>query len=190
MAEAAGVTARVRRGWLRVAAAVLAVALLALPARTLAQDLIVRTGVVDLDAVVRAFYLESETYRAYQARRADAITERGEIEEEIRSLERALVEARRDDGRSLVLRLEQQLFDTRRHLAQFVSVMNDQLQRTYDELKTSDPFIAELNAAIDYVAEAGGYGLIRTTDGLLYWDPDIDLTDEVIAELARRAARR
>lgn len=182
-------TVRVRQGRLPVAASVLAVTLLALPARPLAQELITRTGVVDLNAVVRAFYLESEAFRAYQARRAEVIAEREEIEEEIRSLEQALVEAQ-DDNRSLVLRLEQQLFNTRRHLAQFVRVMNDQLQRTYDGLKTSDLFIAELTAALDYVAEAGGYALILKTDDAWYWDPDIDLTDEVIAELARRSARR
>lgn len=183
-------TVRGRRGRLRVAASVLAAGLLALPAPTPAQELITRTGVVDLDEVVRAFYLESEAFRAYQARRAEVISEREQIEEEIGSLERMLVEARRDDDRSVVLRIEQQLFDTRQHLSQFVRVMNDQLQRTYDSLKTSDLFIRELTAALEYVAEAGGYTLILEASDVLHWEPEIDVTDGVIAELARRAARR
>jgi outer membrane protein len=79
----------------------------------------------------------------------------------------------------------------RQHLSQFVRVMNDQLQREYDDLKTSDRFIGALNDALEYVAETQGFALIiRRNADLLYWDPDIDLTDEVIAELDRQAARR
>ncbi len=180
----------VRRGRLRAAASALAAAVLALPAPAVAQDLISRTGVVDLDRVVRAFYLESETFRTYQARRAEVVAERERIEEDVHRLELQLVGARQAGDRSLALRLEQQVFDMKDHLSQYVRVMNDQLRRTYETLKTSDLFVAEVTAAIDYVAEAGGYGLIRRTDNLLYWDPDIDLTDDVISELARRAARR
>lgn len=183
-------TVRTRRVRLLVAASVLAAAVLALPAPTSGQDLITRMGVVDLDRVVRAFFLESEAYRAYQARRAEVIAEREKIEEDIHVLELELLGARREGNRSLALRLEEQVFDTKEHLSQYVRVMNDQLQRTYDDLKTSDLFIGELAEALSYVAEAGGYTSIRRTDGLLYWDPDIDLTDEVIDELTRRAGRR
>lgn len=180
---------RKRRGRLLRAASVLA-ALLALPAPAAAQELFTRMGVVDLDRVVRAFYLESEAYRSYQARRAEVIAEREEIEEDIHRLELDLIRARQDGNRSRALRLEQQVFDTKEYLSQFVRVMNDRLQRTYDELKTSDLFIGELAEALPHVAEALGYTVILDTDDVLHWDTDVDLTDEVIAELARRAARR
>ena len=147
-------------------------------------------GVVDLDRVVRAFYLESEAFRAYQARRAEVIAERDEIEDEIHLLELDLISARQDGNRSLALRLEQQVFDLKEHLSQYVRVMNDRLQRTYNELKTSDLFIGELAEALPYVAEELGYTAILNTDDVLHWDTDVDLTDEVIAELVRRAARR
>jgi Skp family chaperone for outer membrane proteins len=177
--------------WRRLLAAMsVLAALLALPGPASAQDLITRMGVVDLDRVVRAFFLESEAYRTYQARRAEVVAEREEIEEDIHVLEIELLGARREGNRSLALRLEEQVFDMKEYLSQYVRVMNDILQRTYDDLKTSDLFIGELAEALPYVAEAGGYASITKTDGLLYWDPDIDLTDEVIAELARRAARR
>lgn len=174
---------------LRAAASLLA-ALLALPAPAAAQELFTRMGVVDLDRVVRAFYLESEAFRAYQARRADVIAEREEIEEEIHLLELDLVRARQDGNRGLALRLEQQVFDMKEHLSQYVRVMNDRLQRTYHELKTSDLFVGELAEALPYVAEQLGYTVILDTGDVLHWDTDVDLTDEVIAELSRRAARR
>lgn len=180
---------RERRGQLSVAACAL-VALLALPAPATAQELIARMGVVDLDRVVRAFYLESEAFRAYQARRAEVIAERDEIEEEIHILELDLIRARQDGNRSLALRLEQQVFDMKDHLSQYVRVMNDRLQRMYHDLTTSDLFIGELAEALPYVAEELGYAVIVKTDDVLHWDTDVDLTDEVIAELARRAARR
>ena len=174
---------------LRAAASVLA-ALLALPAPADAQELFTRMGVVDLDRVVRAFYLESEAFRAYQARRTEVVAEREEIADEIHLLELDLVRARQDGDRSLALRLEQQVFDMKEHLSQYVRVMNDRLQRTYHELKTSDLFVGELAEALPYVAEQLGYTVILDTDDVLHWDTDVDLTDEVIAELARRAARR
>ena len=181
---------RKRRGHLPVAACALVAALLALPAPAAAQELIARMGVVDLDRVVRAFYLESEAFRAYQARRAEVIAERDEIEEEIHILELDLLRARQDGNRSLALRLEQQVFDMKDHLSQYVRVMNDRLQRMYHDLTTSDLFIGELAEALPYVAEELGYAVIVKTDDVLHWDTDVDLTDEVIAELARRAARR
>ena len=177
--------------WRRLlAAASVLAALLALPAPAPAQELFTRMGVVDLDRVVRAFYLESEAFRTYQARRAEVITEREEIEDEIHLLELDLILARQDGNRSLALRLEQQVFDMKEHLSHYVRVMNDRLQRTYNELKTSDLFIGELAEALPHVAEELGYTVILDTDDVLHWDTDVDLTDEVIAELARRAARR
>lgn len=181
---------RKRRGLLPVAACALVAALLALPAPATAQELITRMGVVDLDRVVRAFYLDSEAFRAYQARRAEVIAEREEIEEEIHVLELDLIRARQDGNRSLALRLEQQVFDMKDHLSQYVRVMNDRLQRMYHDLTTSDLFIGELAEALPHVAEELGYTVILDTDDVLHWDTDVDLTDEVIAELARRAARR
>ncbi len=181
---------RKRRGQMRVAACALVAALLALPAPATAQELITRMGVVDLDRIVRAFYLESEAFRAYQARRAEVIAEREEVEDEIHILELDLIRARQDGSRSLALRLEQQVFDMKDHLSQYVRVMNDRLQRMYQDLTTSDLFIGELADALRYVAEELGYTVILDTDDVLHWDTDVDLTDEVIAELARRAARR
>ncbi len=178
-----------RRRRLRAAASVLA-ALLALSAPATAQELFTRMGVVDLDRVVRAFYLESEAFRTYQARRAEVVAEREEIADEIHLLELDLIRARQDGNRSLALRLEQQVFDMKEHLSQYVRVMNDRLQRTYNGLKTSDLFIGELAETLPYVAEELGYTVILDTDDVLHWDTDVDLTDEVIAELARRAARR
>lgn len=168
----------------------LVTALLAAPVNGIAQEQITRIGVVDLDAVVRAYFRESEAFRAYEARREEIDAERGAIEAEIRNLEQALLDARQAEDLSLELLLEQQLFDRREHLLQYVRVMNDQLRREYNGLATSDRFTGELAAALAHVAETLGYSLIRSTQGLFYWHTDVDLTDEVIADLARRAARR
>lgn len=178
-------------GWRRrlPLAAALA-ALLAAPVNGTAQAQLTRIGVVDLDAVVRAYFRESEAFRAYEARREDVESERRVIEEEIRTLEQALLDARQAEDRDLALLLDQQLFDRRQHLLQYVRVMNDQLRREYDGLAMSDRFTGELAEALAHVAETLGYSLIRSTQDLFYWHTDVDLTDEVIADLARRAARR
>ena len=170
---------------------VLAAALLLVPMFGAAQDQVTREGVVDLDMIVRAYFRQSEALRTYEVRRAEAITERDRIEDEIRSLEESLIDARQAEDQRLQLWIEQRLFNTREHLLQFVSVKNNQLKRDYDGLKTSDQFLGDLYASIKYVAETNGFSLIRRiTEDVLYWDQEIDLTDEVLAELDRRSARR
>ena len=171
--------------------AVLSTILLLVPVIGMSQDQITREGVIDLDRIVRAYFRESEALRNYENRRSDAIAQRDGIEDEIRRLEEALVNARQAEDQLLELWVDQRLFDVREHLLQFVSVKNEQFRREYDGLKTSDPFLEDLYEAIKYIAETNGFSLIRRiTEDVLYWEQDIDLTDEVIAELDRRAARR
>ena len=166
-------------------------ALLLAPAAGIAQEEITRIAIVDVAEVARAYFGESQALRDHEARRLEVLAQRDAIEEEIRNLEQALLDARQAGDRVLTLRLDAELFDTREYLLAFVRVTNDQLARELDALKTSDAFISELWEAFKYLAESGGYSLLLSPSGdLLYWSPEIDETDEIIAELARRAARR
>ena len=154
------------------------------------EQIITRIGIVDLDEIVRAHFRESNALRSYEERRKEAVVERDAIEERIRNLDQALLFARQTSDRSLVLQLETELFDLRKFLLEFVRIKDEQLLHELNGLKTSDAFVIELTLAIQYVAEAGGYALImRHTQDFLFWRPEIDVTDKVIAELARRAAR-
>jgi len=154
------------------------------------EQIITRIGIVDLDEVVRVHFRESQALRAYETRRQEVVMERNAIEERIRNLEQALLFARQTNDRTLILQLDADLFNRQKFLLEFVRIKDEQLLHELNGLKTSDAFISELTIAIQYVAESGGYALItRRTQDFLFWRPEIDITDKVIAELARRAAR-
>ena len=55
----------------------------------------------------------------------------------------------------------------------------------------SDAFLGELAAAIEFVAESNGLSLVLDKNNvtLLYYVPEVDVTDLVIAELGGRARR-
>lgn len=166
--------------------------LLLAPAAGIAQEqLIARIGIVDLDQVARAHFGRSEALRTLEAWRQEILDQREMIEVQIHGLEQRLLDARQGGDRVLALRLDVELFDMRKYLLEFMRVKTDQLARELDHLKTSDAFIGELWEVLEYLAESRGYSLFLSPDGdLLYWAPEIDETEEIIAELARRAARR
>lgn len=170
---------------------VLAVLLLVSAAASGQEQIITRIGIFDLDEVVHNHFRQSQALRSYQSRWQEVLAERDAIEEKIYTLEQTLIDARHVEDYGRALRLDAELFDLREYLLEYVRIKNEQLSRELDGLKTSDAFIRELTLAIEFVAEAGGYSLItRRTRDLLFWRPEIDVTDEVIAELSRRAARR
>ena len=96
------------------------------------------------------------------------------------------------DGRNQeALRIADQMFAQKQHLRDFVSVMNRQLSQRQALLAESDAFLGELAAAIEFVAESRGLSLVLDKNNvtLLYFLPEIDITELVIAELGRRAGR-
>ena len=156
-----------------------------------AQQLITNVGLVDLQAVTTAYFRESTAVRDLYADRDRIAAQRARLEAQLIELEARRLRAEQDGRNQEALRIDDQIFTQRQHLRDFVSVMNRQLSQREALLAESDAFLGELADAIEYVAESRGLSLVLDKNNvtLLYFLPEIDITELVIAELGRRAGR-
>jgi Skp family chaperone for outer membrane proteins len=156
-----------------------------------AQQLITNVGLVDLQVVTTAYFRESTAVRDLYADRDRIQAERGRLEAQIIELEARRLRAQQDGRSAEAVRIGDQIFTQKQHLRDFVSVMNRQLSQREALLLESDEFLGELAAAIEFVAESRGLSLVLDKNNvtLLYFLPEIDITELVIAELGRRAGR-
>ena len=156
-----------------------------------AQQLITNVGLVDLQVVTTAYFRESTAVRDLYADRDRINAQRARLEVQIFELEARKLRAEQDGRNQEALRIADQLFAQKQHLRDFVSVMNRQLSQRQALLAESDAFLGELAAAIEFVAESRGLSLVLDKNNvtLLYFLPEIDITELVIAELGRRAGR-
>ena len=156
-----------------------------------AQQLITNIGLVDLQVVTTAYFRESTAVRDLYADRDRIDAERARLEVQIFELEARKLRAEQDGRNQEALRIADQMFAQKQHLRDFVSVMNRQLSQRQALLAESDAFLGELAAAIEFVAESRGLSLVLDKNNvtLLYFLPEIDITELVIAELGRRAGR-
>ena len=156
-----------------------------------AQQLITNVGLVDLQVVTTAYFRESTAVRDLYADRDRVTAERTRLEAQIFELEARKLRAEQDGRNQEALRIADQIFAQKQHLRDFVSVMNRQLSERQALLAESDAFLGELAAAIEFVAESRGLSLVLDKNNvtLLYFLPEIDITESVIAELGRRAGR-
>ena len=156
-----------------------------------AQQLITNVGLVDLQVVTTAYFRESTAVRDLYADRDRINAQRARLEVQIFELEARKLRAEQDGRNQEALRIADQMFAQKQHLRDFVSVMNRQLSQRQALLAESDAFLGELAAAIEFVAESRGLSLVLDKNNvtLLYFLPEIDITELVIAELGRRAGR-
>ena len=153
---------------------------------------ITNVGIVDLQRVTTTYFRESTALRQLQAEQQEVQAERARLEAEIFELEARKVEAEQADRRSEALRLDSQIFDLKQHLRNYLTVKNRQISQLAARVSESDAFLGELTAAIEFVAESEGLSIVlnKNSDAFLFFVPEVDVTDLVIAELERRASAR
>ena len=175
------------RGLIRAIA--LLVFMAGVAAAAIGQDQITRVGVVNLQRVTTAFFQRSRAVRELTERRADVLEEAAAIEEEIFALEQQRLRASELENRTAMLRLDQELQEQKEFLRSYLSIQGELLDRMAADLSESDTFLDELADAIEFVAESQGYSIILNNNhqGFLFWTPEVDVTDDVIEQLARSA---
>ncbi|MFP4562066.1 MAG: OmpH family outer membrane protein [Spirochaetia bacterium] len=155
----------------------------AVPAEQLSQ-----IGVIDLSAIVSNYFKESKAWRELEEMTRKYEEEKARILDEIQQLEGQKLEEENEGNESAVLRLEDELYDKKEYLKEYNRIRFNQIQRKRDTLLESPTFLAEIMTEIRFVAESEGYSLIlRTKDpDIMWWSPEVDITDKVLARLRRR----
>lgn len=155
----------------------------------LTAERITNVGLVDLRRVTTTYFRESAAVRELQAERDRIDTDRARLEAEILELQARKVQAERSGRAQRALQLDDELYQRKQHLRDFVAVKNRQLAQQEARLGESDAFLGELAEAIQFVAESEGLSLVlnKNNPSLLFFAREVDVTDLVIAELGRRA---
>jgi outer membrane protein len=167
-----------------------AVGILALAAVAAGAQTIFTVGVIDIQRVYTNFLQDSQGVRELEALRSEIEQELTERAEEIQRLESELVEAREEDNRREVLRLQNELELLRENYDEYRRIQQDRLERRRRQLTQGDrQFLADLQRAVEFVAVGRGYTLIMNMDeqGLIWWSPEVDITDDVLARLRQRS---
>ncbi len=149
-------------------------------------------GVVDLSRIYSLYFRESQAVRELEDLRQRIQKEIDARTSEIQSLESRKLDAETSGNETLALQLDNQIYERKRYLNDYIRIKNAQLQEQRDALTESSGFLAEIVKGISYVAESEGYSaILKSSDAdLVWWHKEVDITDKVIEYLVKQAGKR
>lgn len=147
-------------------------------------------GVIDINKVYNSFYRDSQQVRELERLRSEY---QAEINEEVLRLNNL----RDQRTRAVALNNTSRLEGLDDEISQLTSYLEDLTRRRRQQLDLrqqellSDEFLQQLQDAIQYVAESGGYTVILRSDysGLQWWAAAVDISDLVLERLIQTADR-
>jgi len=154
-----------------------------------AGEQITKIAVVDLSRIYSSYFSESQAVRELENMRGNFQERIDSIKEEIQSLESEKLEAQNAGNEDRALRLDDQIFQKKQYLKEFVRIKNNQLQKQRQKLSESSDFLDEVLKQISYVSERNGYSLVlkASDQNLVWWNSEVDITDKVLERLLSRS---
>lgn len=145
-------------------------------------------GYIDSTVIFRSFYSESGRAQEYVAHYHEFVSQIREIEDEITWLRSRRAAAHEREDTATVQSLSARIDDLAQHLGDVRARWAITEQAYRDEL-AGEEFYARYYESIRYVAESLGFlSVIDVVDNptVVYFNPEVDLTDEVLAEMLSR----
>ena len=147
-------------------------------------------GIVNINRIYNAFYRDSQAVRDLERLRAEY---QSEIDAQVRQLDSSRSQrtrAQQAGNTFLVEQLDQQITTASRVLEDLTRRRRQQLEQRQNEL-VSNEFLAQLQQAIQFVAESNGYTVIMRADapGLQWWAQNVDISDLVLTRLIQVTGR-
>jgi outer membrane protein len=162
------------------------VAALLAAAPAVAQQRLTNFCVVDVSKVNQAFFRESKRAKEYQAFRDLVKQELKNMDADIENLKLKKVEATRASNTAEANRLDRQITDKQTERETYAKLQEQKRLNMVNDLLSNDKYYRDLTAAIEWVCNQEGYAAaFNLADApLLWWDPDIDITDKVIGRMS------
>jgi outer membrane protein len=155
---------------------------------------VTKIGIINFKKVLLTAYKDTKAYRDYDQAQSDYNKEIAARTKDITDLQSQKLDADKAKNTTLSLSLEKTIGDKQKDLTSFRQIKGQILQQQLASLQTG-PVLAEILDVERFVAETGGYSLILRTDTdsmngvILYYLPEIDITDDVINEIQSRQAK-
>lgn len=159
--------------------------LLFLSISAISAEQLTTVGVVDISSVYTSFFSDSAAVRSLENLRNSIQRELDGHVAELRQLQQQKLDAENAGRASVALRLDNEIFEKSQYIQEFQRVKQGQLQDRQNNLRSSESFLSQLQAAISYVAEANGFTIVvsASDDKLLWWSQEVDITDLVLERL-------
>jgi outer membrane protein len=157
------------------------------------QD-VTRIGLCDFTKVLQTAYKDTKAFRDWDQSRSDYLKELSRLNAELTDLQSQKLDADKAKDATKSLALQKTIDEKRAYLDTYRTVKSASLTQQGNSLLTG-PVMAEILDVVRAVADAGGYALILRSDTdamkgmMLYYIPDIDVTNDVIAEIQKRQAK-
>jgi outer membrane protein len=161
-----------------------AIAGLSLSALLFAEQL-TTVGVVDISTVYNSFFQDSLAVRELEELKESIQQELDGHVAILRRLQEQKLEAESAGREDEALRLDQEIYEKTQYIQDFQRIKQRQLYDRQQRLLNSDSFLAQLQSAIAFVAEANGFTIVVSAndDKLLWWSQEVDITDLVLERL-------
>jgi outer membrane protein len=166
---------------------------LALPLAAQTQQ-VTKVGIIDFNKVLLTSYKDSKAYRDFDQARTDYNKEITARSKELLELQSQRLDADKAGNKNQVLSLDKSIADKQAYLDSYKQVKGAMLQQQSSSL-LSGSVIQEILDAVKFVSESGGFALVVRKDSasgkdmILYSLPEIDITQDVIAELMKRQGK-
>lgn len=144
-----------------------------------------KIGIINFSKIIEDYFAESTSWREIDDMRAKYEKGKDAILDQINELKVKKLEAENNDNQSIVLKLEDQIYNKQEYLKEFHSVWQTRINNKIKGVYQSSTFTAEILDAIEYVGETEGYSLIlRSQDeDILWYNNEVDVTGLVLDRL-------
>ncbi|QEN07657.1 OmpH family outer membrane protein [Oceanispirochaeta crateris] len=149
------------------------------------SDTITKVAVLDYSRILSAFYKDSQAVRELEEMKSQFQQEIDKIQGEISILEERKLNAENSGNNSKALELDNQIFEKKKFMRDYIRVKNSQLTELNKNLSQNNSLVKEIIEEVKYVAESGGYSIVlkKSDPNLLWWNYEVDITEQVLQRL-------
>lgn len=152
---------------------------------------ITTVAVVDLSKVMQTFYSESAAMRDYRRMLDSAQSDIERQQAAISQLTERKLIAENNGDEVTALRLDNEIFQKKQYLQEYVKIKNAQLESTRASLVESSSFLNEVLQAVESVSLNGGYSIVldvsSQNSNVLWYSKVVDITNDVVQRLRLNA---
>lgn len=152
------------------------------------SDTVTKVAVLDYSKILSAFYKDSQAVRELEEMKTQFQQEIERIQKEVSILEERKLNAENSGNNSKALELDNQIFEKKKFLRDYIRVKNSQLTELNKSLSQNNNLVQEIREEVEYIAESGGYSLVikKSDPNLLWWSYEVDITDQVLQRLLKK----
>ena len=147
---------------------------------------ITRMAVVDYSRLLSVYYQDSRKIKEVNDFENEIMEELASIQDEISDLEEKKIDAERNGDQESVLSFDEMIDQKKKYQQDYLRIKKTQLNNMKEKYASSLSMTTEIYDAIVYVSQSEGFSFVmkKSDPDLVWWSPDVDITDAVLNRLS------